>query len=128
MTSTAGFALTESTPLAIFTAQVEAFNAHDLDAFLATYSAEADVISSAGSTLSGRDAMREHYARRLATPGLRCDVLSTAPMGIRWLVAHELVGDDLTCTEVIATFEMVDGVIRRSMLMIGDTRPRDDAP
>lgn len=123
-----GCELTDRTPLEVFAAQVEAFNTHDLDGFLATYAVDADVISSAGSTLSGHATMREHYARRLATPHLRCDVISANLVGDRFVVAHELVGDDSTCTEVIATFEVVGGVIRRSLLMLGDTRARHDAP
>lgn len=120
--------MTEATPLSVFTAQVEAFNAHDLSGFIATYASDADVISNGGTVLRGHESMREHYRRRLATPNLRCDVLSAVPVGSRWVVAHELVGDDSTCTEVVATFEIVDGVIRSSLLMIGDQRSRDLEP
>jgi len=110
----------------VFTAQLDAFNAHDLTGFLATYALDAVVVSSTGSTLRGRELMHEHYSRRLATPNLRCDVLLATPVGSRWIVAHELVGDDSMCTEVVATFEIVDGLIRSSMLMVGDSSPRGD--
>jgi len=120
------YELTDPTPLQVFTAQLDAFNAHDLTGFLATYALDAVVVSSTGSTLRGRELMHEHYSRRLATPNLRCDVLSATPVGSRWIVAHELVGDDSMCTEVVATFEIVDGLIRSSMLMVGDSSPRGD--
>src|SRR5690606_26066719 len=92
--------------------------------FLATYSTDAEVVSSAGSVLRGHGAMSEHYGRRLETPDLRCEILDARQVGSRWVVAHELVGDDTSSTEVVATFEVADGAIRRASLMLGDTQPR----
>lgn len=116
--------LTEATPLSVFRTQVDAFNAHNLSAFLATYAVDAEIVSGSGAPLVGHDLMSEHYRRRLATPHLRCDVLSVFEVGSRWVVAHELVGDDATSTEVVATFEVEGGVIRRASMMIGETNPR----
>jgi len=109
--------------MVVFRAQVAAFNAHDVEGFLATYADDAEITSGGGPPLRGRENMREHYSRRLATPLLRCDVISAAAFGCHWIVAHELVGDGMTDAEVVATFEIVDGVIRRAMLMTGSARP-----
>jgi len=122
--STEVFGLTSMSPLDVFSAQVEAFNAHDVTAFLDTYAPDASVITNGGLSLVGHQAMRDHYAQRLATPHLRCDVLFARPIGDRFVFAHELVGDEKTCVEVAAVFDITDGLIRGSMLMLGDTTPR----
>lgn len=115
--------MTSATPLDVFSRQVEAFNAHDVHGFLSTYSSDASVLSNTGLALRGRDAMLGHYSVRLANPQLRCEVLSVMDVGSRWVVAHERVGDDQTSVEVVATFEVVDGLIRTSLLMLGEVVP-----
>lgn len=103
--------------LSVVTAQVEAFNTHDLDAFIATYAENAQIVGAAEQTIVGHAAMRQHYSQRLSNPNLRCDIDTTVLFGDRWLVAHELISDGTTITEVIATFEVVDGVISRASML-----------
>jgi len=105
-------------PLDVFQAQVDAFNDHDVEAFVSTYAADAVVTSTVSEPLVGHDAMRAHYTKRLANPALRCDVVTTSLFGDRWLVAHELVRDGSATTEVIATFEVIDGRIARASLVV----------
>jgi hypothetical protein len=122
--STGAFGLASHTPMDVFSAQVDAFNAHDVTAFLTTYAPDALVTSNSGVSLVGHEAMREHYTRRLSTPQLRCDVVSAQQIGDRFVVAHERVGDDETSVEVVAVFDIVDGLIRSSLLMLGEATPR----
>lgn len=103
----------------MFERQVEAFNAHDIDAFLATYSHDAVVAGVTPEPLRGADALRAHYTPRLADPSLDCRVLATATFGDRWLVAHELVSSATSSTEVIAVFECAGGLICRSSITLG---------
>lgn len=99
----------------VFRLQVEAFNAHDLDAFLATYHPEAVVRGvDPGAVLRGRAEMTEHYRRRLGQPGLHCDVLSAMTVAERWVVAHERVTTDAAVAELLAVFDVRDGVIAAS--------------
>lgn len=112
-------------PLSIFQAQVDAFNARDVETFLSTYAVDATITNGTPNVLQGHDRMREHYTSRLADPSLRCDVLATRQFSDRWIVAHERVSDDTTTTEVIATFEIVEGLIQRSSLVLGDSVTRD---
>lgn len=115
--------MTSPTPLEVFSRQVEAFNAHHVDDFISSYASDASVLSNTGLSLSGREALLAHYSIRLANPQLRCDVLSVIEVGNRWVVAHERVGDDQTSVEVIATFDVVDGLIQTSLLMLGEVVP-----
>jgi hypothetical protein len=99
----------------VFRRQVDAFNAHDLESFLACYSGDAVILGGRpGDEIVGADAMRRSYTRRLAEPGLHCDVREAVTMGECWLVAHEFVTSGGTTTEVVALFEIRGGLIVRS--------------
>jgi len=101
----------------VFRDQVAAFNAGELEAFLATYSEDAVVKGAAPTEIAGRDAMRAHYAQRLAQPGLRCDVLACADVGDRWVVARERIVTADGERIVAAAFEVVDGHIVASTIV-----------
>lgn len=102
-------------PERVFQRQVEAFNAHELDAFLDTYDADAVVRGTdPSSVLRGRAEMRRHYRKRLVQPGLRCEVLTTMTVADRWVVAHERVSNDAGVVELLAVFDVRDGVIAAS--------------
>lgn len=103
----------------IIHAQVEAFNAHDVEGFVATYAEDTVVMGVAPEPLAGRQALREFYGARLRNGTLFCEVRSLVCFGARWVVAHEVVSDDTTSTETVATFEVVDGLIRRSSIVKG---------
>ena len=63
--------------------QVRAYNAHDLDEFIACY-AETVVVEDAdgGVLLNGREAMREQYGRVFdAAPHLQADIVSRMRVG-----------------------------------------------
>lgn len=105
------------TALSVVTAQVDAFNAHDLQAFIATYAENTVIVGAAPHVLEGHHAMRAHYAQRLDNPELRCDIGTSVVFGDRWVVAHESIWDGEKTTEVIATFDVVDGVISRASML-----------
>ena len=102
----------------MFLEQVHAFNARDLERFMSTYSPEAQVSKNDGSVVLGRDLLREHYAVRLANPSIFCEVRAVAEFGSRWVVAHEFVSDGQNTTEVVATFEIVNGAIVGAALFL----------
>lgn len=105
-------------PVEVFLEQVNAFNSRDLERFVGTYSPDARVSRNDGSVVGGRDSLREHYARRLENPGIFCEVRAIAEFGGRWVVAHEFVSDGLKTTEVVATFEIVNGAIVGASLVL----------
>lgn len=98
-------------------AQLDAFNAHDLDAFAATYAEDAVVTGVAPQPIAGRAAIRAFYEPRLANPKLSCVIDTHVMFGARWVVAQERVIDAGVATETIATFDVVDGVIARASML-----------
>jgi uncharacterized protein (TIGR02246 family) len=112
-------------PEEIVQRQVDAFNAHDLDAFLATYAADAVAVGGDGmdAPVQGRNALRAHYLRRLAQPGLRATIEQRVRMG-RWVVDYEIVENDAGATAAIAVYEIADGLIRRSTVVRGSSDAR----
>lgn len=103
----------------VFRRQVAAFNAHDLEGFLATYADDAVVLGVAPAPLAGAQALRAHYESRLGDTSLGCDVFATTTFGTRWLVAHERVRSGAGSEEVVAVFEVGGGVIRRATMVRG---------
>lgn len=98
-------------------AQLDAFNAHDLDAFVATYADDAVVTGVAPEPLVGSAAIRAFYEPRLQNPELSCVIDTSVLFGSRWVVAQEHVINAGVATETIATFDVVDGVISRASML-----------
>lgn len=98
-------------------AQLDAFNAHDLDAFVATYADDAVVTGVAPEPLVGSAAIRAFYEPRLQNPELSCVIDTSVLFGSRWVVAQERVINAGVATETIATFDVVDGVISRASML-----------
>src|SRR5215216_2770631 len=63
--------------------QVRAYNAHDLDGFIASYAQTVVVEDADGRiVMNGREEMRERYGSLFATtPGLRADIVSRVRVG-----------------------------------------------
>ncbi|MFE6996231.1 nuclear transport factor 2 family protein [Microbacterium sp. NPDC057659] len=98
-------------------AQLDAFNAHDLDAFVATYSEDAVITGVAADPIVGTAAIRAFYEPRLQNPELSCVIDTSVLFGSRWVVAQEQVINAGVATETIATFDVVDGRIARASML-----------
>jgi len=98
-------------------AQLDAFNAHDLDAFVATYAADAVITGVAPEPVIGSAAIRTFYEPRLQNPELSCVIEKSVLFGTRWVVAQEQVINAGVSTETIATFDVVDGLIARASML-----------
>lgn len=98
-------------------AQLDAFNAQDLDAFVATYAADAVITGVAAEPIVGTEAIRAFYEPRLQNPELSCVIDSTVLFGSRWVVAQEQVINAGVATETIATFDVVNGRISRASML-----------
>lgn len=110
-------ALTDRNALDTVQAQLEAFNAHDLEAFVATYAADAVITGVAPAPITGTAAIRAFYEPRLQNPELSCVIETTVLFGTRWVVAQEQVINAGIATETIATFDVVDGLISRASML-----------
>lgn len=98
-------------------AQLDAFNAHDLDAFVAAYAPDAVITGVAPEPLTGSAAIRAFYEPRLQNPDLSCVIDTTVQFGTRWVVAQERVINAGVATETIATFDVVGGLIARASML-----------
>jgi hypothetical protein len=94
-------------------AQLEAYNARDVDAFV-TWFAE-DVVCEDGlgaPVVAGREPMRERYrAMFAANPALHCTVVSRVRVGA-WVIDEEkITGRSPEEEHVVAIYRVVDGSI-----------------
>jgi RimJ/RimL family protein N-acetyltransferase len=97
-------------PEAIVQRQLEAYNAHDLEAFLATYAQDAEIFRMPASSpaMTGRAAIAQGYAKVFATPGRRAEILNRMVLGNK-VVDHERVtSDGAAPLEAVAVYEVRD--------------------
>ena len=99
--------------------QLDAYNAHDLEAFIATYSPEIEIfdISNASTAqMTGLEGMRAVYGEMFSTmPNLRCDLGNRIADGA-FVVDHEIcaMGEPGDPPErAIAIYQVEDNLIRR---------------
>jgi uncharacterized protein (TIGR02246 family) len=108
---------TDRSALDTVQAQLDAFNAHDLDAFVATYADDAVITGVAAEPVVGSTEIRAFYEPRLQNPELSCVIDATVLFGTRWVVAQEQVINAGVATETIATFDVIDGRIARASML-----------
>ncbi len=99
--------------------QLDAYNAHDLEAFIATYSPEIEIfdISNANTAqMTGLEGMRAVYGEMFSTmPNLRCDLGNRIADGA-FVVDHEIcaMGEPGDPPErAIAIYQVENNLIRR---------------
>ena len=94
--------------------QLEAYNAHDLDRFVAEYAEDVQVFKPPATEplLSGKQAFAEHYAtNRFTLPDLHAEVVQRIVSG-NTVVDHERVtGLGEGGVEAVAVYRVVDGLI-----------------
>jgi hypothetical protein len=99
--------------------QLDAYNAHDLDGFLATYSPDIEIFEitdAAAPRMTGLAGMREVYGEMFATmPNLRCDLGNRIAEGA-FVIDNEIcaMGEPGDPPErAIAIYQVEDNLIRR---------------
>ncbi len=83
------------TPEAVLQASIEAYNAHDLDSYIACFTPAATFGHLGGRILlDSRDAMRGFYAQFFeARPTARCEIKQRIVMG-SFVVDHQQISDE----------------------------------
>ncbi len=113
-----------SEPAAVVQRQLDACNARDLDAILATYAADAQQFEFPDKLLAtGTAALRERFAARFREPNLHAQLLNRTVMG-HIVIDHE----DVTRTfpegrgkiQLVAIYEVQEGRIARAWFMSGE--------
>jgi hypothetical protein len=111
--------------------QLDAYNARNLDGWLATYSQDAEQFMLHGGLLaSGRDAIRKRMEERFRDPSLHAQLVHRISME-NVVVDHELVTrtlpDGPAITEMVCIYEVHAGQIIKATFAIGQARPADSA-
>ncbi|MCX5205542.1 nuclear transport factor 2 family protein [Streptomyces sp. NBC_00237] len=100
-------------PSAVVDRQLAAYNAHDIDAFAATYAPDVVVHRRDGSELHGREALREQYTGQFAQRRCRAEIVGRLAEG-DWVVDHEVAhGLGEEPVRVLVAYRVRDGLIDR---------------
>jgi putative hydrolase of HD superfamily len=112
-----------TSPLAVVQAQLDAFNAKDIDALMRSYAPDAEQFALHGERLaSGHEELRPRYLARFAEPDLHARLLSRTVMG-NFVTDLELITrnfpEGLGTLEMLCIYEVIDGRIRRASFAPG---------
>ncbi|MEQ1919020.1 MAG: nuclear transport factor 2 family protein, partial [Elusimicrobiota bacterium] len=101
------------TPEELVQAQVDAYNARDLEAFLATYAEEVVLVNDGKERTLAKAALRTGYGKLFSeNPGLRCVVLRRESTGNTVIDDERVDGlADGSRREARATYELENGLI-----------------
>lgn len=110
-------------PEAVVQKQLDAYNAHDLDALMTAYADDARLFEHPATLLaSGAVQLRERFALRLQEPNLHAHLSRRIVMG-RFVVDHERVTRTFPegpgTLELVATYEVLDGQIINAWFLTG---------
>lgn len=122
-TGAAAAPVSSSSPEAIVQAQIEAYNARDIDAFMATYAEDAQLFEHPGKLLAAGSAqLRERYAARFKDPNLHGVIVKRIVMG-NVVVDHERVTrtfpEGSGVLDAVAIYEVENGKIAKVWLILG---------
>jgi hypothetical protein len=106
--------------------QLDAYNARDLEAWLATYGPDAEqYMLHAGVMASGHEAIRKRMVERFEDPALHAELVSRTVMD-NIVIDHEFVTrslpDGLTTVEMLCIYEVHAGKIIKATFAIGQPR------
>jgi putative hydrolase of HD superfamily len=115
--------MNNTSALAVVQAQLDAFNARDIDALLRAYAPDAEQFALHGERLAkGHDELRPRYLARFAEPDLHARLLSRTVMG-KFVTDLELITrnfpEGVGTLEMLCIYEVVDGCIRRASFAPG---------
>lgn len=115
--------MTSLNPLAVVQAQLDAYNAKDIDALLQTYAPDAQQFTLHGELLAqGHAQMRARYLARFAEPDLHAKLLS------RVVVGHVVTDAEVVTRnfpegrgtlEMLCVYEVVNGRIQNASFVLG---------
>ncbi len=112
-----------SAPEALVQRQLDAYNAHDLDAWLATYAADAQQFEHPALLLAaGHAQIRARAAPRFTEPNLHARLLTRTVMGAV-VIDHEIVTRHLPegpgTVELVCIYQVAHGLIQSASFVFG---------
>jgi hypothetical protein len=113
----------DNAPQAVIQRQLDAYNARDLDALLATYAPDAEQYALHGALLAkGHEAMRQRFAERFREPDLHARLLARTLIG-DVVADHEVITRNFPegpgTLEMLCLYEVKDGLIRKATFATG---------
>jgi hypothetical protein len=113
---------------AVVQRQLDAYNARDLESWLATYDKAAEqYLLHAGLLASGHEAIRKRMADRFKDTALHAELASRTVME-NVVIDHEFVTrtfpDGLAAVEMICIYEVKAGKISKATFAVGQARPQ----
>ena len=113
-------------PAAVVQRQLDAYNARDLDALLATYAPHARQFTHPATLLaSGAAEMRERMAQRFDEPDLHARLLQRVVMG-NIVIDHEEVTrtfpEGRGRVDMVVIYEVADGKIQSASVQVSNKR------
>ena len=118
--------MSHSSPLEVVQAQLDAYNAKDIEALLATYSPNAEQYATSGELLAqGHEQMRPRFLARFAEPNLYARLMSRQVVG-NTVADLELIErtfpEGVGSIEMLCIYEVVDGRILRATFATGEKK------
>jgi len=115
----------DTSPLAVVQAQLDAFNARDIDALMRAYAPDAEQFALHGQRLAkGHEEIRPRYIARFTEPDLHARLLSRIVMG-NIVTDLEVITrnfpEGVGLLEMLCIYEVVDGRIQRASFAPGAT-------
>jgi putative hydrolase of HD superfamily len=115
--------MSNTSPLAVVQAQLDAFNAKDIDGLMRAYAPDAEQFTLHGERIAkGHDDLRARYAIRFAEPDLNARLLSRVVMG-HIVTDLELITrnfpEGVGTLEMLCIYEVKDGRIQRASFAAG---------
>ena len=94
--------------------QLDAYNARDIDKFVATYSEDIEIYNSKGEmTMKGHDQLRKRYDTMFKnTPNLHCRIVNRIKINNK-VIDNENVTMNERIVEAVAIYEVVNGKIKK---------------
>ena len=113
-----------NSPLSIVQAQLDAYNAKDIEALLMSYAPDAEQFTLHGELLArGHAQLRERYLTRFLEPDLHAKLLSRTVVG-NIVTDVELITrnfpEGLGTLEMLCIYEVTEGRIRRASFAAGE--------
>ncbi|HEY1170971.1 MAG TPA: nuclear transport factor 2 family protein [Verrucomicrobiae bacterium] len=113
----------DSSPESVVQRQLDAYNAHDIEALLATYAEDAQQFEYPNKLLvSGHDQLRERFTIRFSEPNLHAKLLNRIVMG-HTVIDHELITRTFPegpgTLEIVAIYEVQNGKITKATFITG---------
>jgi len=118
--------MSHSSPLEVVQAQLDAYNAKDIEALLATYSPRAEQYATGGELLAqGHEEMRPRFLARFAEPNLHARLLSRQAVG-NMVADLELIErtfpEGIGSIEMLCIYEVFEGRIVRATFATGEKK------